>query len=171
MKIFVGCSSSEDVDKKYIDIAYDLGCKIALNNHTLIFGSSDKGMMGALYRGVKDNDGKVISVYPVQYHGMLSKVKSDEIIEVDSTSDQLKTLVNTGDMTIILPGSYGTLCELFTSIQCKKLQENNKKIYIFNAYGFYDDVVNMINKIYSEKFDTFERTTLYEIITDVDSIL
>ena len=93
---------------------------IAENGHNLIFGSSDKGMMGELYRGVKENGGKVISVFPKQYSGFLTKVESDEIIETETATDQLKYLVNNGDATIIMPGSYGALAELSTSIQNKK---------------------------------------------------
>ncbi len=64
MEIFVGCSSSEDVDSIYLESARELGKIIAENGHTLVFDSSDKGMMGELYRGVKENGGKVISVFP-----------------------------------------------------------------------------------------------------------
>lgn len=45
MEIFVGCSSSEDVDSIYLESARELGKIIALNGHTLVFDSSDKGMM------------------------------------------------------------------------------------------------------------------------------
>lgn len=109
MRIFVGCGSSEDVDSIYLESAKKLGKMIAENGHSLIFGSSDKGMMGELYRGVKENGGKVISVFPKQYSGFLTKVESDEIIETETATDQLKYLVNNGDATIIMPGSYGAL--------------------------------------------------------------
>ena len=47
---------------------------------------------------------------------MLKSLESDKQIEVANASEQLKYLVNTGDLTIIMPGSYGTLTELMTSI-------------------------------------------------------
>lgn len=77
MRIFVGCSSSEDVDSIYLESAKKLGKMIAENGHSLIFGSSDKRMMGELYRGVKKNGGKVISVFPKQYSVFLTKVESE----------------------------------------------------------------------------------------------
>lgn len=170
MEIFVGCSSSEKLDKKYIDLAHKLGLFISKNNHTLIFGSSDKGMMGELYKTVRNNKCKVISVIPKEYRGMLSSVESDKVIEVPTTSDQLKTLVNMGDITIILPGSYGTLSELMTSIQCKKLKEHHKPIFIINIDGFYDDIINIFDKIYKEKFDFYDKNKLYKVINSVEEL-
>ena len=171
MRIFVGCSSSEDVDSIYLESAKKLGEIIAKNDHTLVFGSSNKGMMGELYRGVKENGGKVISVFPKQYSGFLTKVESDEIIETETATDQLKYLVNNGDVTIIMPGSYGALAELSTSIQNKKLGEHNKPIFIININGYFDDILKTFEKFYSDKFDLCDRSKLYIVVNEPDEIL
>lgn len=171
MRIFVGCSSSEDVDSIYLESAKKLGKIIAENGHSLIFGSSDKGMMGELYRGVKENGGKVISVFPKQYSGFLTKVESDEIIETETATDQLKYLVNNGDATIIMPGSYGALAELSTSIQNKKLGEHNKPIFIININGYFNDILKTFEKFYSDKFDLCDRSKLYIVVNEPDEIL
>ncbi len=171
MRIFVGCSSSEDVDSIYLESAKKLGEIIAKNDHTLVFGSSNKGMMGELYRGVKENGGKVISVFPKQYSGFLTKVESDEVIETETATDQLKYLVNNGDVTIIMPGSYGALAELSTSIQNKKLGEHNKPIFIININGYFDDILKTFEKFYSDKFDLCDRSKLYIVVNEPDEIL
>ncbi|MDE5539806.1 MAG: TIGR00730 family Rossman fold protein [Bacilli bacterium] len=171
MRIFVGCSSSEDVDSIYLESARKLGKIIAENGHILVFGSSDKGMMGELYRGVKENGGKVISVFPKQYSGFLTKVESDELIETETATDQLKYLVNEGDATIIMPGSYGALAELSTSIQNKKLGEHNKPIFILNINGYFDDLLKTFEKFYNDKFDLCDRNKLYIVINETVEIL
>ncbi|MCX4365532.1 MAG: TIGR00730 family Rossman fold protein [Bacilli bacterium] len=171
MRIFVGCSSSEDVDLIYLKSAKKLGKMIAENGHSLIFGSSDKGMMGELYRGVKENGGKVISVFPKQYSGFLTKVESDEIIETETATDQLKYLVNNGDVTIIMPGSYGALAELSTSIQNKKLWEHNKPIFIININGYFNDILKAFEKFYNDRFDLCDRNKLYTVVNEPDEIL
>ncbi len=171
MEIFVGCSSSEDVDSIYLESAKELGKIIALNGHTLVFGSSDKGMMGELYRGVKENGGKVISVFPKQFSGFLTKVESDKIIETETATDQLKYLVNNGDITIIMPGSYGALAELATSIQNKKLGEHSKPIFIININGYFDNLLKIFEKFYSDKFDLCDRNKLYTVLDKPVKIL
>ena len=164
MEIFVGCSSSENIDTKYLQIAYKVGELIAKNGHGLIFGSSENGMMGELYRAVKNNSGKITAIIPKEYRGFLTEVQADRIITTDTATDQLKCLVNSGDVTIMLPGSYGALAELATSIQNKKLGEHNKKIFILNAYGFFDDLLKLFDKIYLEKFDSCNRDDLFQIV-------
>ena len=46
MKIFVGCSCSPYVDEIYLEETRKLGEMLCKHNHTLVFGSSDLGMMG-----------------------------------------------------------------------------------------------------------------------------
>lgn len=127
-------------------------------------------MMGIFYKTFKENNCKIISVLPKNNYGMLKLVESDEQIDVLNTSEQLKYLVNNGDLTIILPGSYGTLSELMSSIQNKKLGEHNKKIIIVNINGFYDNVINQFDKQYLENFDLYPKEKLYSVINDVNDI-
>ena len=164
MEIFVGCSSSENIDKKYLLVAYEVGELIAKNGHNLIFGSSENGMMGEVYKGVKNNGGKITAVIPSEYRGFLAEVQADKVITTDTATEQLKYLVNSGDITIMLPGSYGALAELATSIQNKKLGEHNKRIFILNAYGFFDDLLKLFDKIYLEKFDSCNRDGLFKVV-------
>ena len=170
MVVFIGCSSSNDVDKLYIEETKKLAQMLCEHNCTLMFGSSEDGMMGTIYKVFKENNCKVISVLPKENYGMLQEVDSDEKIFVSKTSDQLKYLVNNGDITIILPGSFGTLSELMTSIQCKKLGEHNKPIIIFNINGFYDKILEQFEKFKEEKFDLYDQDELYEVINDYREI-
>ncbi len=159
MEIFVGCSSSKNIDSKYLELAYEVGKLIVKNGHSLIFGSSEDGMMGEVYRGVKENSGKVTAVIPANFRGLLTEVEADKTVVTDTATEHLKYLV-----TIILPGSYGALAELAVSIQNKKLGEHNKKIFILNAYGFYDDILKLFDKIYLEKFDSYNRDDLFQVV-------
>ena len=170
MEIFVGCSSSENIDKKYLRIAFEVGELIAKNGHNLIFGSSENGMMGEVYRGVENNGGKITAVIPQEYRGFLTEVQADKVITTDTATEQLKYLVNSGDITIMLPGSYGALAELATSIQNKKLGEHNKRIFILNAYGFFDDLLKLFDKIYLEKFDSCNRDDLFKVVDNPKQI-
>lgn len=119
---------------------------------------------------LKKVGGRVTAIIPENYRGILTEVKADEVITTDMATDQLKALVNTGDVTIILPGSYGTLAELITSIQNKKLGEHKKRIFIVNAYGFFDDILKMIDKVYLENFDYYDRDKLFTVVENPKEI-
>ena len=127
-------------------------------------------MMGEVYRGVKNNGGKITAVIPQEYRGFLTEVQADKVITTDTATEQLKYLVNSGDITIMLPGSYGALAELATSIQNKKLGEHNKRIFILNAYGFFDDLLKLFDKIYLEKFDSCNRDDLFKVVNSPKQI-
>lgn len=170
MEIFIGCSSSNNIDELYLKETENLAQILCNHKCSLLFGSSKDGMMGTMYRVFRKNKCKVISVLPKENYGMLQEVDSDEIIYVEQTSDQLKYLVNNGDMTIILPGSFGTFSELMTSIQCKKLGEHNKKIIIFNINGFFDNVLKQFKELKNNKFDLYDQDKLYEVINDYKEI-
>lgn len=170
MKIFVGCSSATIIDNKYLALAREVGRLIAENGHELIFGSSENGMMGEVYRAVKNNGGKVTAIIPDKYRGFLTKVDADKEIVTETATDQLKSLVNMGDVTIMLPGSFGALAELTVSIQNKKLGEHNKKIFIINAYGFFDDLLSQFDHIYNEKFDSCNRDELFSVVKTPEEI-
>ena len=169
MRIFVGCSWSPYVDEIYLEETRKLGEMLCKHNHTLVFGSSDLGMMGEIYNIYKKNNGHIISVFPVNYSGVLRKVDS-ELIEVNDPMEQLRTLVDYGDMTIILPGSFGTNAELASAIQCKKLGENNKKVIVFNINHFFDEMLLALNKPFKEKFDDCDPTLLYTVVNSVEEI-
>lgn len=171
MEIFVGCSCSDYVDVKYKQVAYHLGEVLAKHGHSLIFGSSNYGLMGEVYRGFLDNDGKVTAVIPIKYRGFLQEVEAHTVIQTETASEQLKELVNGGDVTVILPGSFGTLAELMTSIHYKKLGEHQKKIFIVNAFGFFDDLLGFFDKIFQEQFDLCERDVLYKIVNTPEEII
>lgn len=170
MEIFVGCSSSEEVDNKYINLAHEVGTLIGRNGHNLIFGSSEKGMMGEVYRATKMSGGKVTAILPKEYRGFLTEVEADKTIYTDTATEQLKALVNMGDVTIILPGSYGLIAELSTSIQNKKLGEHNKKIFIVNIDGFFDELLRLFDKVYLEKFDSCNREELFKVVKNPSEI-
>lgn len=165
MEIFVGCSCAENIDEKYMSVARELGNLIVENAHSLLFGSSDAGLMGELYRTVKQLGGKVTAVLPEKYRGFLKNVDASNTIKTVTASEQLKFLVTSGDLTIIMPGSFGTLSELIVSIYLKKLGEHNKPIYILNSFGYYDELLALFDKIYEENFDFYDRKSLFKVVS------
>ena len=57
-------SSSESIDKEYLDSAEHLGKTLAEQGKTVVFGGGRYGVMGAVARGVSSAGGKLIGVSP-----------------------------------------------------------------------------------------------------------
>lgn len=62
MKICVFCSSSDNLDAKYVDAAKALGETIAARGHELVFGGYDKGLMGDVANAAVAAGGRVFGV-------------------------------------------------------------------------------------------------------------
>ena len=62
MKICVFCSSSNNLDAKYVDAAKALGETIAARGHELVFGGYDKGLMGDVANAAVAAGGRVFGV-------------------------------------------------------------------------------------------------------------
>lgn len=171
MKIFVSCSSSDYIDDKYKKMGRELGKFIGEYNHTLVFGSSQRGIMGEVYRKTKEYGGKVISIIPEHSYGVLEKVKCDELIEVKKDTDQFDMLVKNNDVTIVLPGSVGMLTELCLSIHYNRFFKNKKRIIIVNQYNFFDDILETFNKMITKSFMYDISDNLYIVVDSIDKAI
>ena len=170
MNICLYGSGSRKIDKIYTDKAYELGCDIATNEHTLVFGGGDTGMMGACAKGVWDNNGKSIGIAPewIGNFEPLSK-KCSKFIYVDSMDERKKEFIKNSDAFIISPGGIGTLDEFFEVITLKKLKQHNKKIIVFNINNFFDNMFEMIDEM-AEKGFLYKQEELFKIANTTDEI-
>lgn len=57
-------SSSESIDREFLDSAESLGRALARKGYAMIFGAGKYGVMGASARGVKAENGELIGVSP-----------------------------------------------------------------------------------------------------------
>ena len=170
MNVCLYGSGSRKIDKKYTDEAYKLGCKLAQNNHTLVFGGGTTGMMGACARGVHDNNGKTIGIAP-EWIGSFEPLEDNctEFINVDSMDERKRKFEELSDVFIISPGGLGTLDEFFEIATLKKLKKHNKEIIIFNLDHFFDTMLKMIDEM-DEKGFLYKQKEIYKVVTTVEEI-
>ena len=64
MKICLLGAGSKTIDKTFLDSGYQLGKMIGTNDHTLVFGGGNDGMMGSVARGCYENNGQIIGIIP-----------------------------------------------------------------------------------------------------------
>ena len=124
--ICVFCSSCSNLDKEHEQKAIELGELIGKNKHTLIYGGSQLGLMGALARAVKTNNGKVIGIMPEH----LKKVAEgeDELIKAKNMYHRKEIMEIKSDAFIALSGGVGTIDEIFDILVGIQLKIHNKPI-------------------------------------------
>lgn len=131
MNICVFCSSAENLAPEYYEVGFEVGRMLAKNGHTLVFGGYTKGIMGAVARGVQENDGKVISVIPAIFDGKRPNFEAGAtVILADTMSSRKDKMIALSDAFISLPGGVGTIDELFQVIAMNAVGETAKPIAI-----------------------------------------
>ncbi|RTY81982.1 TIGR00730 family Rossman fold protein [Flavobacterium sp. ZB4P23] len=152
-KITVFCGSSFGNEKNYEVQAIVLGQVMAKKNIDLVYGSAKVGLMGAVADGVLSENGKVFGVLP---RFLMSKeVAHDnltELIIVESMHERKTRMNELSDGVIALPGGFGTLEEFFEMLTWGQLGLHKKPIGILNVDGFYDLLLQFIQKMVDNGF-------------------
>ncbi len=151
--ICVYCGSANHATLKYFHAAHKMGEILACRGLALIYGGGKTGLMGALADGVLENGGQAIGVItegmntPELAHTGLTR------LEVTATIHQRKArMYELADGYIALPGGYGTLDELFETLTWAQIGEHQKPVGILNVDGYYDPLLEMLDRAVAEKF-------------------
>lgn len=162
MNIAVFCSSSDDIDKKYVESSKKILEEIFSKDNDLVFGTYSKGIMNLAYKIAKKSNRKVIGITPNKEDFM--DLECDEELVTDSVNGRTDLMIKKADVLLFLPGGIGTIYELFTAIEKKRNKEFDKPIYIYNETGFFDEVLSVLDKVYKEKFSSIKDSKNYSVI-------
>lgn len=168
MKLFIGCSSSNELDKVYMEeCSKFLDC--VLRENDLVYGAYNNGIMKLAFDSAKKYNRKIYAVATEKYKSELEMINADYKLPVPTTYNRSEELVRLSDMVIILPGGIGTVTEFISSIEAMRNSDFEKPILIYNINGFYDEFISFLDKIYNEKFSSAEGRNFYYIASDQES--
>ena len=163
-KICVFAASSARIDKTYNDDAYELGKVMAEHGWGCVNGSGGMGLMRSVSDGVLDAGGHVTGVIPkfmVDNNWGYDRV-SEEIITADM--HERKEMMNSlSDAVVAVPGGCGTLEELLEVITWRQLAIITKPIVLLNTKGYYDPLVEMLNRSVAEGFMKHTHCNLWTV--------
>lgn len=170
MNLFIGCSSSNNIDNKYMD-----DCNVYLSEllkeNDLVFGAYKEGLMGLSYEIAKCNNREIIGVTPKVFERDLVNLDCDKKIITEDILGRTGMLIKNCDALIFLPGGIGTILELVAAIDMKRNGEFDKPIIIYNSYNFFGELFIFLNKIYVEKFSSINVSECYYFASDANDTL
>lgn len=157
MKIAVYCSAKDAIPKEYKQMGEALGEWLAAAGHSLVYGGATGGLMTrvseAFRHAPKSAEQQLIGVIP---HCIIASGRQakhcDQMIEVTDMAERKRIMREIADCFIVLPGSYGTLDELFDVISSATVGEHNKPLYILNYNGFYNHLTLLAEQMRSMHF-------------------
>lgn len=171
-RICVFCASSNKVAKIHFDATEVMAKELVKHGITTVFGGGSAGLMGHLANTVLAHGGKIIGILPK----FMDKVEwghkgLSELILVEDMHERKKLLIKDVDAVVALPGGCGTLEELMEVITLKRLGKFTKPIIILNLNGFYDPLVELLNRMIDEKFMRPEHAAIWQVVATPEEIL
>lgn len=173
MNFAVFCGAGFGKDKYFIEQAKKLG-KYISQKGILIYGGSSAGLMGVVAKSVKENDGKIIGVMPKFLQELEIPYKEcDEFIQVSTMDERKNLMIEKADYCIAFVGGIGTLEEIIQAFSMARLGKNNAKIIFLNINNYYQQILDMYDKMVKYGFLSMEdRNKVYfiEKIEDLENI-
>lgn len=170
-QICVFGSSSENIDRTYLEVAEQLGSFLAKKNCGVIFGAGKYGVMGAVARGVRKENGALLGVSPDFFVELNVLVEDYGELVLKKTMRERKALMeDKADAFVICAGGIGTLEEFFEVITLKQLGRHSKPIIILNTLGFYDPMIDMMEQSVAQKFMSPNVHKLYSVANSIDEV-
>ena len=156
----------------FCEHAKQLGHMLAQKNITLIYGGSDKGIMGVVANAVLEKNGKVIGIIPkilTEWEHQHSGIT--ELHEVEDMHSRKRMIYEKCNAALILAGGYGTMDELFEILTWNQLNIHDKRIIILNTSGFYDHLIMHLRAMEEENFLSHKIIDKLTIISSPDELI
>ena len=171
-RICIYCASSNKVAQKHFEATDVLANDLIKHKITAVYGGGSAGLMGRLANTMLAGNGKIVGVLP----RFMEKVEwghkgLTELILVEDMHERKKLLIKDADAVVALPEGCGTLEELMEVITLKRLGKFTKPIIILNLDGFYNPLVDMLDRMIDEKFMRPEHRSIWQVVNLPEEIL
>lgn len=171
MKIFVGGSARKEISDNYKEEAVKLGKKLLNTNHEIYCCASTVGIIGGVYNLIKEQDAsRIKSAVPKAHLGYNDKFKEDITVITDTINQRTDYILQNCDYCIFLPGGIGTIYEIMSSIETKRANEHKCELVIVNLFGYFDELLAMLEKAYNQEFASREDEKVYKIINSIEEL-
>ena len=173
MRICVFCSSAEGLAAPYVQAAENLGRVIARHGHELVFGGFETGLMGSVARAVSQEGGRVTGVLPCsagELHGR-PVFDANEVIETQDMCQRKLEMERLAQAFVTLPGSFGTLDELYDILGADKLMGAPRPVALLNVNGFFDPLLQLHERMADEGMITRRLLGRCPAFQDVDELM
>ena len=170
-RIGIMCGSSEACDPRYLEMAYQLGQKLGELGHDIIYGGGAKGLMRRVADGALDKGARVDGYMPEFMIAVEWQHNDLTHLHITSTMAERKhRMMTESDATIFLPGGCGTMEEFFEWMSSKRLGKYTGPLVIFNFEGYYDPLIQLLDRMESEKFHRPVHREMWSIANSLDDI-
>ena len=153
MNISVFCASSQPHNTRIAEAAAELGHRLALGGHTLLYGGSNLGLMGVVSSAALQEGGRVVGVIPTLFSEEIIRSQPvTELVRVRSMAERKEYIIARSDAFVALPGGIGTLDEVLEVMVANQLKQIDKPMYLLNLDGFYNLFLEQLRQMHQMGF-------------------
>jgi uncharacterized protein (TIGR00730 family) len=170
--VCVYCSSSAAVDRRHVEVARELGRRLAERGDVLVWGGATVGLMGEVARAARAAGGRTIGIIPEGLRAVeIADHAADELVITPDLLTRKRELAERADAFVALPGGFGTLEELLEQLTGRLLGLHDKPIVLVDVAGFWQPLFELFEHLYREQFARPESRGAYVVATDVAGVL
>jgi uncharacterized protein (TIGR00730 family) len=148
-----------------------LGEGLAQDGHAVVYGGATPGCMGALARGVKRAQGKLIGVVPqMDFMDQIVEPKLDERHVVPSLSNRKEVMNSLADAFVVYPGGLGTLDEVFEALALKSIGTLRKPVVFYNFLGVWTPVIEAMGLLREQNLIRDPLNELFHVVDNVKDL-
>ena len=170
--VCVYCSSSDAIDPRYLDLATEVGTRLAAAGHDVVSGGGRVSMMGAVARAARAGGAHTVGVIPE--HLMSREVAdhaADELIVVETMRERKRVMESRADAFVALPGGLGTLEEVFEMWTSRTLGMHDKPVVVLDPDGFYTPLWRWLDDLADRGFVRTDALQALGRAANVDELL
>lgn len=171
-RVCVFCGSSFGSRGVFRAAAEEFGTLLAQQGLELVYGGGSVGLMGALADAVQAAGGKVIGVIPqALVNAEIAHEHLQDLRVVRSMHERKQLMSDLADGFVALPGGFGTLEELLEIVTWAQLGIHMKPIGVLNVDGYYDALLELIDRAVLEGFISKANTELLQVEDSAEALL
>lgn len=170
-QVCVYCASSPQVDEMYFEAASRLADHFVEHDIRLIYGGGARGLMGRIADRMLEKKGRVIGVIPEFMDDIELGHKGVELEIVPDMHTRKKRFFEGTHALVTLPGGCGTFEELLEAITWKRLGLLTCPIIIVNTGGYYDPLLEMLDRAVEQKFMGEKHREMWTAVSEPEEVV
>jgi len=139
MKVCIFGGTNPATNPKYIENAKKVGELLVEHKFEKVWGGNAHGVLAAINKHYQKKDIDHTLIIPEVYSDDLKTMNTKKVVKSKSICTRMEAMLEAtdGGAIIVMPGGIGTIFEFWTAVECKRAEEFDVEIIVFNYDGFY----------------------------------
>lgn len=151
--VCVFCASGTQIDRRYLELAADVGTELGRRGYGLVSGGGSISSMGALAHAARAAGARTTGVIPaalLEYE--VGDLAADELVVTSDMRERKGEMDRRSDAFLVLPGGIGTLEEFFEAWVGRVLGMHRKPVVVLDPWGDFAALHELIGTLVAGSF-------------------